>query len=149
MRFHGILTRLLPGMVLVFTWLVVPAFPQKTKATAAGPAHQVAAMYFHRTNRCPTCRKISAYIEEAIQTGFPKELKDGRVKVSMIDFQNKKNKKYTEAYKITGPTLVLADIHNGKATAWKPAPKVWKLVRDKEAFFRYIGDEVRSYLETK
>ena len=136
-------------MVLVLTWLVVPAFPQKTKATAASPAHQVAAIYFHRTNRCPTCRKISAYIEEAIQTGFPQELKDGRVRVSMIDFQNKKNKKHAEAYKITGPTLVLADIHDGKVTAWKPAPKVWTFVRDKEAFFRYVRDGVRGYLETK
>lgn len=143
MRFHTTVTRLLLGMSLVFAWLVVPA------SSADVPAHQVTAIYFHRTNRCPTCRKISAYIEEAVQTGFAQEVKDGQVSVSMIDFQDDKNQKYTEAYKITGPTLVLADLHDGQVTAWKPAPMVWKLVRDKEAFFRYVGDEIRGYLETK
>jgi hypothetical protein len=113
------------------------------------PAHRVAAIYFHRTNRCPTCRKISSYIEEAVKTGFAKEMKDGRVSVSMIDFQDEKNKDYTEAYNITGPTLVLADVRKGKVTSWKPAPKVWSLVRDKEAFLQYIQDGVRGYLEKK
>ena len=27
---------------------------------AAAPSHQVIACYFHRTNRCPTCKKISS-----------------------------------------------------------------------------------------
>ena len=28
-------------------------------------------------------------------------------------------------------------------------PQVWTLVRDKDAFFKYVQDEVRGYLETK
>ena len=80
-------------------------------------------MYFHRTNRCATCKKINTYIEEAVQAEFAKEFKGGQVSVSMIDFQDKKNKEFTEGYKITGPTLVLADVHQGKVKAWKPAPR--------------------------
>ncbi len=126
------------------------AKPSSTEAKpAAAPAHRVAAIYFHRTERCPTCRKISAYIEESVQAGFAQDVKDGRVTVSMIDFQDAKNKAYTTAYKITGPTLVLADVRDGKVTAWKPAPKVWTLVRDKDDFFKYVQDEVRGYLEKK
>ncbi len=131
------------------------AFSEEPKAVvaeakpAAEPTHRVATIYFHRTNRCATCKKISAYIEEAVQAGFAEELKGGRVSVSMIDFQDEKNKAYTEAYKITGPTMVVADVHDGKVTVWKPAPKVWTLVRDKDAFFKYVQDEVRGYLEAK
>jgi thiol-disulfide isomerase/thioredoxin len=112
----------------------------------AAPAHQVVACYFHRTNRCPTCKKISSYIEEAVDAGFADEIKAGTVKVKMVDFQDAKNQKLTEAYKITGPTLVLMDIHDGKVKSWKPAPKVWSLVGKKNDFFKYVQQELKGYL---
>ena len=105
------------------------------------------ACYFHRTVRCPTCRRISAYIEEAVNTGFAPQMKDGSVKMVMVDFQDERNQKFTQAYRIAGPTLVLMDVHDGKVTSWKPAPKVWSLVGNKDQFFRYVQGEVQSYLE--
>jgi thiol-disulfide isomerase/thioredoxin len=114
---------------------------------AASPTHQVVACYFHRTVRCPTCKKISAYIEESVQSGFAAQIKEGSVKVTMVDFQDAKNEKLTAAYKITGPTLVILDIHDGKVKAWKPAPKVWSLVGKKSEFFRYVQREVEGYIE--
>lgn len=116
---------------------------------AAGPSHQVIACYFHRTVRCPTCRRISAYIEEAVNTGFAAQMKDGSVKMVMIDFQDPRNQKFTQAYQIAGPTLVLMDVHDGKVTSWKPAPKVWSLVGNKDQFFQYVQSEVQGYLEVK
>jgi len=125
--------------------------PQASAADkpAAGPSHQVIACYFHRTVRCPTCKRISAYIEESVNTGFAPRMKDGSVKMLMIDFQDAKNQKYTQAYQIAGPTLVLMDVHDGKVTSWKPAPKVWSLVGNKDEFFRYVQGEVKSYLEVQ
>jgi hypothetical protein len=122
---------------------------EKPTKPTVGPSHRVVACYFHRTVRCPTCRRISAYIEEGIQAGFAREIQEGRVSVAMMDFQDPKNERFTSFYKITGPTLVLMDIRDGKVAAWKPAPKVWSLVGDKEAFFRYVQGEVRAYLEGK
>jgi hypothetical protein len=115
----------------------------------ASPPHQVMACYFHRTVRCPTCKKISAYIEESVQTGFASQVKDGSVKMMMIDFQDPKNQKYTQAYKINGPTLVIMDVQNGEVVSWKPAPKVWSLVGKKPDFFKYVQDEMRVYLDGK
>ena len=114
---------------------------------AAGPAHQVIACYFHRTNRCPTCRRISAYIEESVQTGFASQIKEGSVKMLMIDFQDPTNQKYTEAYGIAGPTLVIMDVRDGKLTSWKPAPRVWSLVGNKDAFLEYVRSEIQGYLQ--
>ncbi len=112
----------------------------------AAPSHQVIACYFHRTVRCPTCKKISAYIEESVQSRFASQVKDGSVKMVMMDFQNPRNQKYTQAYGIEGPTLVIMDIHDGKVKAWKPAPKVWSLVSNKDDFFRYVQNEIQDYL---
>jgi hypothetical protein len=113
------------------------------------PEHRVVAMYFHRTQRCPTCKRISAYIEEAIQTGFVKELKNNTVSLHLIDYQDRKNANFTRAYKIEAPTLVLADVHQGKVTTWKPMPSVWSLVAKKKDFLKYVQDGVRGYLEEK
>lgn len=116
---------------------------------AAAPAHQVIACYFHRTVRCPTCQKISAYIEESVNAGYAQQIKDGGVKVVMIDFQDAKNQNFTKAYRITGPTLVLMNVKDGKVAEWKAAPKVWSLVGQKDQFVKYVQGEVRSYLDEK
>jgi len=113
------------------------------------PEHRVVAMYFHRTQRCPTCKRISEYIEEAIQTGFAKELKGNTVSFHLIDYQDRKNANFTRAYKIEAPTLVLADVHQGKVTTWKPMPLVWSLVAKKKDFLKYVQGGVRGYLEEK
>ena len=146
------LSSLVVGAGLLAVALVVAGEGSRASAAdkpAAGPSHQVMACYFHRTVRCPTCRRISAYIEESVNTGFASQVKDGSVKMLMIDFQDAKNQKYTQAYQIAGPTLVLMDVHDGKVTSWKPAPKVWSLVGNKDEFFRYVQGEVKSYLEVQ
>ena len=114
---------------------------------AAAPSHQVFACYFHRTSRCPTCERVSDYIEAAIGTGFKADVEAGSVKIVMVDFQDPKNEKFTKAYKVISPTLVLLDVHDGKVTAWKEAPKVWSLVARKAEFFSYVQGEVRGYLD--
>ena len=122
---------------------------QAADAQAAAPAHQVVACYFHRTVRCPTCKKISAYIEQSVHTKYGDQLKDGSVKMVMIDFQDPANEKLTQAYKITKPTLVIMDVQEGKVAAWKPAPKVWSLVGKKNDFFQYVQSEIQVYLDGK
>ena len=59
-------------------------------------------MYFHRTQRCPTCLKMGSYTEEAIKTAFEKQLKEGTVEFHYVDFQDQKNAALTKGYKITG-----------------------------------------------
>lgn len=149
-------SRIIPRRVLVASWgflsiallLIQPARQSRAEEKpAAALSHQVIACYFHRTNRCPTCKKISAYIEESVNTGFEAQVKDGSVKMVMVDFQNPKNRKMTDAYKITGPTLVLLDIRDGKVKAWKAAPRVWSLVSKKDAFVKYVQEEVKNYLD--
>jgi len=66
----------------------------KAKAKAKAPvvpADRVVVMYFHRTQRCPTCRKMGGYSEEAVKTGFAKLMKQGKVEFHFINFQDEKN----------------------------------------------------------
>jgi len=113
----------------------------------AEPQHQVVARYFHRTKRCPTCQKISALIEEAVQAGFTDDLKSGKVKLQMVDYQDPRNQEVTATYKISDPMLVILNVRDGKVTKWKSAPKVWALFLKKDAFMKYVQDEMHTYLD--
>ena len=111
------------------------------------PEHQVVAIYFHRTERCPTCRRIGARAEEAVNKGFAKESKTRAVGFHFVDFQDKKNAKLTKAYRIESPTLVLLSVFEGQAVCGTSLPRVWRLVGKPEEFRAYVHDGVVQYLQ--
>lgn len=110
------------------------------------PAHQVIAVYFHRTERCPTCKRIGALAEEAVAKGFAKETKARVVEFRFVDFQDKKNAKLAKSYSIDGPTLVLLSVFDGQVECWTALPKVWQLVGKPDEFRAYVRDGVTKSL---
>jgi thiol-disulfide isomerase/thioredoxin len=134
-------------LVLIALLFICPASAEQN--VAAVPDDQVAMLYFHRTQRCPTCKKISELAEEAVQKGFPSEIKAGTISFYLIDFQDQKNAKLTEIYKITGPTLLAAKVKNQKAVSWEQLPKVWSLVSQPDKFKTYVQDAIRKMREMK
>ncbi|TWU30520.1 nitrophenyl compound nitroreductase subunit ArsF family protein [Bythopirellula polymerisocia] len=111
------------------------------------PAHQVIAIYFHRTQRCPTCKRIGALAEEAIRRGFPKEIKTRVVEYRLVDFQDKKNTKLVKQYGINTPTLVLSNVFDGEVVRATSMPTIWQLVGKPEEFQAYVQDGVTKYLK--
>lgn len=138
----SLVTLLLPLLGVVSGARAQSAAP----AAPAETAHRVVACYFHRTVRCPTCIKIGSAIDAALRTGLAAELQQGRLEWTMLDFQDPRNQGYTAALRITGPTLVVMEVRNGQVINWKPLPKVWSLAGDRDAFSRYVRDEVRAFL---
>ena len=125
------LASMLPGMV----------------SAADAPKDRVVVMYFHRTQRCPTCLKMGSYTEEAVKNGFAKETKEGRVSLHFIDFQNEQNAAFTKAYGISGPTLIVAKASGDKVAEYRNLKDMWAKVRDKDAFLEYVETNVKSYLK--
>ncbi len=111
------------------------------------PSLQVIAMYFYRTQRCPTCKRIGALAEEAIRNRFAEELKTRAVEFRLADFQDEKNFPLVKNYEISTPTLVLINVFDGKAISWEPMPKIWQLVGEPGAFQAYVQNGVTKYLK--
>lgn len=111
------------------------------------PEHQVMAIYFHRTQRCPTCKRIGAMAEEAVTKGFEKETKNRTVEYHFIDFQDKKNAKLAKGYGIDSPTLVIVNVFEGETVCWSSMPKVWQLVGKPDEFRDCVHDGVVRYLK--
>jgi len=124
--------------------LLLPWLPRADAAEEA-PKDRVVVMYFHRTERCPTCLKMGGYAEEAVKKGFAEEIKTGKVSFHFIDFQDEKNQKFTQGYKIEGPSLIVAQVSGAKVIRYKRLDEMWTKVRDKQDFLDYVRSEVREY----
>jgi thiol-disulfide isomerase/thioredoxin len=120
----------------------------KTKAKKpAAPADRVVVMYFHRTQRCPTCRKMGSYTEEAVKSGFAKLVKLGKVEFHFVDFQDKKNARIAAGYEVKGPTLIVAKVAKNKVVKFGNLEEMWTKVGDKEEFIAYVQGNVKRALK--
>ena len=133
-------------VILLGVALVISMVSQEAPAADA-PKDRVVVMYFHRTQRCPTCLKMGSYTEEAVTKGLAKEVKEGKVALHFIDFQDEKNAAFTQAYAVTGPTLIVARASGEKVAEYKTLQEMWVKSRDKDAFLEYVETNVKSYLK--
>jgi thiol-disulfide isomerase/thioredoxin len=116
-----------------------------TAFAAEKPADRVVALYFHRTERCPTCQKMGSYAEEAVKQGFTEQVKKGTVEFHYIDFQDDKNATLKKAYRISGPALVVAQVIDNKVKQFKNLEEIWTKVQKKDEFLRYVRDNLAAY----
>jgi len=131
-----------------------PKNPRVVPTATAAPAksehgvsdRSVVAYYFHGNFRCPTCRKIEALSREAVESGFPEDLKAGRLEWRVINVEEPGNEHFVKDYQLFSKALVLVAKEGSKQTRWKNLQEVWTLVGDKEGFITYVQAEIRAYL---
>ena len=111
------------------------------------PSNRVIAIYFHRTERCPTCLKMGDYAEEAVEKGFPKQVEKDVVGFYFVDYQKKKNAALTKGYKISKPSLVVVNVKDNKAQEYRNLKDIWSKVQDKSEFLKYVRANVAAYLK--
>lgn len=138
--------RIASTMSLTLTVLCVATAIGSIVQAADAPKDRVVVMYFHRTERCPTCRTMGSYSEEAVTTAFAEEIKKGQVAFHFIDFEAEKNARYAKAYDISGPALIVAKIADNKVASYQDLNDIWLKVRDKPAFLRYVQENVKAGL---
>ncbi|MHC4177232.1 MAG: nitrophenyl compound nitroreductase subunit ArsF family protein [Planctomycetota bacterium] len=134
-------TTLFAVVVVAF---IASMFPRPASAADA-PTDRVLVLYFHRTERCPTCLKMGSYSEEAVKRGFAERIKKGTVAFHYVDFQDKKNAALAKGYGVSGPALIIARIGNGKVLACKNLKEIWAKVADRAAFLKYVQGHVAAY----
>jgi len=127
---------------------VAPPASRTAQAKAGIPAPRVIAYYFHGTARCVTCKKIEAFAREAIGESFLDAIKDGRLEVRSVDYEEPENEHFLDDYRLPSLSLVLVDPRMKGPSSWKILQGVWQLNDDKPAFVAYVKDEVGKFLGT-
>ncbi|MGQ9576872.1 MAG: nitrophenyl compound nitroreductase subunit ArsF family protein [Thermoguttaceae bacterium] len=124
------------------------ASPESSQAAASEPtpADGLIAYYFHGKIRCPTCRSIENYAREAIQAGFPEELRQRQIHWRVVNYDEPGNEHFVLDYELACPSVVLVKMSGGKRTQWKNLPELWELVENKPAFMAFIQNNVRELL---
>lgn len=111
-------------------------------------ARQVLVYYFHGNIRCQTCRTIEAYAYEAVDTGFPDEIKSHLVQWQVFNIEEPANRHFADEFQLSYSSVVIADHREGRVTRWINLEDVWRLVNNKPAFTTYIQEAIRDYLQT-
>lgn len=109
--------------------------------------HRVIAYYFHGQKRCNTCRTIQAQSRAAIEEGFPEALIAGTLEFQEVNIEAPGNAHFVTDFDLTGSGLVLVELRDGRTVRFKNLQKVWDLVADRPAFFAYVQNETRTWLE--
>jgi hypothetical protein len=118
-----------------------------TQASPTAGKHIVIVYYFHGTVRCATCEKFEKYTKEALETGFPAELKNGSLEWRVLNVEEPQNEHFVRDYQLTTRSVILVDVLDGQEKRRKNLTAIWDLVGNKDAFLEYIQSETRSYLE--
>lgn len=136
------------AVVLTLLGCAPIAFGQADKQAggASVPPDRVIAAYFHRTQRCPTCLRVSETVVKILKEHFAEPMQSSRLQYIEVDFQAPQNAHLTKSCQITGPQLVLIRVENGRVVAWQPMPKVWSLLIKPKELDRYITGGVETYL---
>lgn len=136
-------------LLIVTAYAVFSAMSALADVQTAAPRavqHKVIAYYFHTNTRCSTCIKIEQFSKEAIEQGFPGELKNGTLEMRIVNYESPENRHFMQDYKLVSKSLVLVNLVDGKQTKWTNLKLVWQLTGHKDAFLNYVRKEVRSYL---
>jgi len=110
------------------------------------PADRVIIYQFHRRFRCDSCYKLEVAINEALQTHFPEEVKEGKVIFKVVDLDAEGSDPYEKKYDFFYNTVIVVDIENGEELRFKNLEEVWGLVEQKDVTIEFIRSHITDYL---
>ncbi|OHB80908.1 MAG: hypothetical protein A2V98_05560 [Planctomycetes bacterium RBG_16_64_12] len=122
--------------------------PSNSPAPNLAAQDGVKVFYLHGNTRCPTCRTIEAYAQEAVQAGFADELESGKITWQVVNYESPGNEHFATDYEVVAPNVVLAMFKDGRQVKWKGLPEVWEHVGDKAAYFAFVQTSLREFLQT-
>lgn len=108
---------------------------------------KVVAYYFHGNFRCSNCIKFEQYSKETIEQNFKNELASGKLVFSVINTDKKGNEHFVNDYQLYTKSLVISLIKDGKEVKHKNLEKIWDYVGNKQEFYNYVTEEIKSFLE--
>ena len=142
MRMRCAISALVLGLAL---WGCTRSQPASQHDAPAQETSTLNVYYFHRTIRCPSCEKIEALAQKAVEDGFAGELAAGRMTWRAINIDKPENKHFDEDYQLQMQSVIVSEVRGGKEVRWKNLGKVWDLLDDEAGFVQYVKDEIRAY----
>lgn len=144
--------RMLTSLVLATLLLIgctKPAANEPANAFVRADFPVLTVYYFHRTIRYPSCEKIEALTQQAVEEGFAGTLAGGATTWRVVNIDLPENKHFEGDYQLRMQSVIVSRSQDGKEVRWKNLEKVWDLLDDDAGLIRYVQDEIRAFGQGK
>jgi len=109
-------------------------------------AQVVDLKYFHGKQRCATCIAIEKCTQELLDDLYQKEVKEGKVKMLVIDISSDEGKAVAKDYKVTWSSLYIV---KGKERKDLTRMAFQYARKEPETFKKKLREEIDALLKTK
>jgi thiol-disulfide isomerase/thioredoxin len=134
------------SLVVVYAACTAPPQEQPNPNNSSGPADRVDVVYFHRTQRCPTCIYAEEQTRYTLETYFKDELDSGKVTFQSINVQDEANADILEKYNNPSYlTLCINTVRDGTDHI-EEVTDIWLVIGDDEAFVEIVKSKVEKSL---
>jgi hypothetical protein len=122
----------------------------QTQDESLGLLHRVDVIYFHRTQRCPTCLCFEERIRYVVSTYFQNELDSGQMTFRVYNIEDSKNTDIVNKYGAVGSQLFIDTVKNGTDNI-KDIQDIWSWScrTDKAGFDEQVKSVIEQSLEDK
>lgn len=106
-------------------------------------ADKIQIFYFHRSQRCNTCKSIGRLSGEVINERFANDLDRGMIEFREVNVELLENKELAKKFQATGPSLYINVIKNGHDDI-KQDFNVWRLINNETAYKDYLENKIKE-----
>ena len=114
--------------------------------TSLVPTDRVDVVYFHRTQRCSSCKYIEAGTRYTVETYFADELTSGRVTFETFNVQDKENAVIVKKYGAFTSSLFINTRRDGTDHI-EEAADIYPLIGNDEAFVEALRSKIEKSLK--
>jgi len=113
--------------------------------TSLGAPDTVEVVYFHRTQRCYSCKYVEARTRYTLETYFKDELASGRLTFQVINVQDQANADIVKKYGAYTSSLFINTLKDDTAHI-EEATNVYSLIGKDEAFAKALKSKIEKSL---
>jgi hypothetical protein len=134
--------------IVVADSIIIENSEKSSITTSNIPKSKVLIYNFHVTNRCASCIAIENATKKTLDTYFKSEVKQGRIKLSILSVDDEANAKIAEKYQAFGSALFVTKVFNGKETTTDFTGDGFKYAKNKEEkFIEILKNQITEYLK--
>ena len=112
---------------------------------STGPADRVDVVYFHRTQRCYSCRYMEAAANYTVQTYFKDELASGKLTFQVFNVEDEANADIVEKYQSSYLSLYINTMKDGTDHI-ELVTDLYPLIGNDEAFIETLKSNIEKSL---
>ena len=136
-------------LVGLVVWLVLaygmPSGTPPPSNNSTGPADRVDVVYFHRTQRCYSCRYMEAAANYTVQTYFKDELASGKLTFQVFNVEDEANADIVAKYQSSYLSLYINTMKDGTDHI-ELVTDLYPLIGNDEAFIETLKSNIEKSL---